>query len=142
MNASTVDTEQPFEDIVPKWHGPESPKAFFQFLRADRAYFHRVFAKWLRDAGFEIRWVRKRMNHHVWNLHLLRGTVLPGCEEETARQVVSTTLQRCGNDCRKKEIEVSVIGNRVGAAFIFPKGTTGSLIFSKQRASWCADDWP
>jgi hypothetical protein len=142
MNAPLTDADLPFETIAPRWRGPESPKAFFQFLRADCAYFHRVFAKWLSDSGFEIRWITKRVNFHVWNLHLLRGTVLPGCEEETARQVISTTLRRCGCGCRKKEIEVSVIGNRVGAAFIFPEGHTGSLVFSRRRASWCADDWP
>jgi hypothetical protein len=142
MNASTTDSEQLLAAIVPQWHGPESPHAFFQFLRADRAYFHRALSKMLGSVGFETRRITKRSQHHVWNLHLLSGTVRPGCEEETARQVISTTLQRCGWDCREKDIEVAVIGNRVGAAFIFAEGHTGSLIFSKQRASWCADDWP
>jgi hypothetical protein len=142
MSASTIDSEQLLASIVPEWHGPESPHGFFRFLRADRAYFHRAFVKWLCAAGFEMRRITKRANHHIWNLHLLRGTVRPGCEDEAARQVISTTLQRCGCDCPEKEIEVSVIGNRVGAAFIFPEGNAGSLVFSRQRASWCADDWP
>jgi hypothetical protein len=142
MSESTIDSEELLATIVPQWHGPESPHAFFQFLRADRAYFHRALVKWLGAAGFEIRRVTKRMNHHVWNLHLMRGTVRSGCEHETARQVISTTLQRCGCGCRGKEIEVSVIGNRIGAAFIFTEGNAGSLVFSKQRASWCADEWP
>ena len=111
MNTSAIDPSL----STLTWRGPESPKGFFRFLRADRAHFHNVLAKWLWEAGFEIRWIRKRMNHDVWNMHLLRGTVTPGCEEQKVRQVISTTLQRCGGDCRKKEIEVSVIGNRVGA---------------------------
>jgi hypothetical protein len=79
MDASTIDTSH--NTIA--WRGPESPKAFFRLLRADYSYFHRAFAKWLSQAGFEVRWVRKRMNHHVWNLHLLRGNVLAGCEAQT-----------------------------------------------------------
>ena len=75
MTDSAIDIVQPFGAIRPEWHGSESPKAFFEFLRADRARFHSIFSKWLRQAGFEIRWITKRMNHRVWNLHLLRGTV-------------------------------------------------------------------
>ena len=63
-------------------------------------------------------------------------------EVEAAREVIQATLDRFGVDCRKREIEVSVIGNRVGAAFIFERGTPGSLLFSKGRDSWCADAWP
>jgi hypothetical protein len=142
MSDSTNHSEELLATIVPQWHGAESPHAFFQFLRADRAYFHRAFLKGLAGAGFETRRITRRSAHHVWNLHLLRGTVRPGFEDETARQVISTTLQRCGCGCREKEIEVAVIGNRVGVAFIFAEGHTGSLIFSKQRESWCADNWP
>ena len=47
--------------------------------------------------GFQVRYVRKRTNYHVWNLYLLRGSVAPGTEAEAARQVMSLTLRamRC-----------------------------------------------
>jgi len=142
MSDSTLDAARPPGAFTTQWHGPESPKAFFQFLHADCAYFHRVFSKWLRQAGFEIRWIRKRMHHEVWELHLMRGSVYPGWEAETAREAICDTLRRCGAPCRKKEVEISVIGNRIGAAFIFAQGTPGSLAFSRGRESWCADEWP
>jgi hypothetical protein len=138
MSASAID---PSPSAL-SWCGSESPKGFFRFLRAHHAYFHRAFAKWLHEAGFEVRWVRKRMNHHVWNLYLMSGTVLPGCERDTARQVIAETLNRYGVECPEKEIEVSVIENRVGAAFIFKKGIPGSLSFCKGAEQWCADEWP
>lgn len=105
MSDSTINSEQLLASIVPEWRSPESPEAFLWFFRADRAYFHRAFVKWLGVAGFEMRRITKRANHHARNLHLLRGTVRPGCEDETARQVISTTRQRCGCDCRNNEIE-------------------------------------
>jgi hypothetical protein len=138
MNASAIDTSP----STVSWRGSESPKGFFRFLRAHPAYFHRVFAKWLREAGFEVRWVRKRANKDVWNVYLLRGSVPPGCEAETARQVISTTLRRSGVECPMKEIEIAVIGNRVGAAFIFEKGMPGSLSCCKGAGQWCAEEWP
>ena len=124
------------------WHGGESPKAFFAFLSAHPAHFHRVFAKWLTHAGFEIRWIRKRATHGVWNLYLLRGAVPPGEEDETARNVISATLKLWGVACAKSEVEVSIIGTRIGAAFIFESGTPGSLVYSRGRESWCPDTWP
>jgi hypothetical protein len=142
MDASTTSPQPLCETVGPQRPDPESPKLFFRLLRADLAYFHRVFAKWVGQSGFEIRWIVKRANHDLWNLHLLRGAVRPGCEEATARQIINSTLQRCGGGCRKKDIEISVIGNRIGAAFIFSKGHAGSLAFSRQRELWCADEWP
>jgi hypothetical protein len=82
------------------------------------------------------------MNHRVWNFHLLRGAVTPRCEEEIMRQVISIALERCGGNCRKKEIAVPMVGNRGSAAFILPKVTIDSLIFPKKGASWSAAEWP
>ena len=142
MNASILDPERGRGFITAQWQGPESPTGFFQFLRADWAYFHRVFSKWLQQAGFEIRWIRRRTNHDLWQLYLMRGTVIPGLEAQTARDTICATLKRCGADCRPRDIEVAVIGNRVGAAFIFDSGTPGSLVYSRGREAWCADEWP
>jgi hypothetical protein len=48
-----------------------------------------MIARGLHEAGFQVRYVRKRANHHVWNLYLLRGSVSPGTEAKAARQVMS-----------------------------------------------------
>jgi hypothetical protein len=125
-----------------EWRGEESPKGFFDFLRSHPARFHRVFSKWLGEAGFEPRWLCKRANHNIWNIHLLRGSVAPGEEIDTAVDIICAALRHCGVDCRKNDIEVSAIGNRLGASFIFEQGTPGSLVFTKGREAWCADEWP
>lgn len=125
-----------------EWRGPEDPKAFFAFLNAHPARFHRVFGKWLSGAGFQPRWICRRVNHGVWNVHLLRGTVAPGEEIDTAVDILSAALRHCGSDHRRHDIEVTAIGNRLGAAFIFEQGTPGSLVFTKGREAWCADEWP
>lgn len=121
----------------------ESPKGFFlQVLRADPAQFHRAFAKWLRAAGFEIATIRRRTNHGVWNIRVKRGAVPVGREVETVEEVIRTTVERCGVMCPAREIEARLIGTQVGAAFIFPRGTAGSLVFTQGRESWCADAMP
>lgn len=142
MSRSILQPRRPPNITTTEWHEPESPKAFFRLLRQNHAYYHRVFEKWLRQAGFEVRWIRKRVYHEVWNLHLLRGGVNPGDEAEATREVICDTVKRCGVKCSKRDVEVSVIGNRVGVAFIFNLGTPGSLSFSMGRESWCADAWP
>ncbi len=142
MSASREHREKRQHTRVQRWHGAENPKAFFAFLRADPGYSHRVISKWLRQRGFETRWVRRRVHFGVWNLHLIRGTVVPGTEDHAVRQTVRETLKRFGVDCPLNEVEVSVIGSRIGAAFIFHGGTPGSLVVSKGRENWCADEWP
>lgn len=142
MSAAILDAERPFGAITARWRGPESPKAFFRGLRSAPSYFHEIIARWLHEAGFQVRYVRKRANHQVWNLYLLRGGVPPGTEAEAARQTLSVTLKRCGIECPKKEIEITVIGKTVGAAFIFQDGAPGTLVFTQGRELWCADAWP
>jgi hypothetical protein len=142
MSAATLDAERPFGAITAQWRGPESPKAFFRGLRSAPSYFHEMIARGLHEAGFQVRYVRKRANHQVWNLYLLRGSVPPGTEAEAARQVMSVTLRRCGVECLKKEIEIAVIGNSLGATFLFQDGAPGTLAFTKGQESWCADAWP
>lgn len=123
--------------------GVEDPKAFFVWLRSDPAYFHRVLAKWVvADTGWKIRWILKRKHFNVWNLHLLRHDVTPGTEAEAARNAVYSALQRCGDPCPKRDIEVSLIGGRVGVAFIFEKGVPGSLRFTEGRGIWSDEQWP
>jgi hypothetical protein len=142
MSAVTFDAERPFGAITAQWRGPESPKAFFRCLRSAPSYYHEMIARGLHETGFQVRYVRKRANHQVWNLYLLRGGVSPGTEAEAARQTLSVTLRRCGVECPKKEIEITVIGNTVGASFIFQDGAPGTLVLTKGRESWCADAWP
>ena len=141
MRRSGFDTEGHHGAIESQWRGPESPKAFFARLRADPAHFHRIFSRWLLEAGFEIRWLKKRANH-MWNSYLLCGSVFPGWEVGTAKEVIRTTLKRCGVDYPKTEIEASVIGKTVGVAFIFRSGTPGTLAFRRGRELWCADFGP
>ena len=141
MRRSGFDTEGHHGATESQWRGPESPKAFFAHLRAHPAHFHRIFAKWLCEAGFEIRWLKKQANR-VWNMYLMRGSVFPGWETETAKEVITTTMKRCGVDYPKREIEVSVIGITVGVAFVFHSGTPGTLAFRRGREFWCADACP
>ena len=89
MSAAALDAERPCGAITAQWRGPESPKAFFRCLRSAPSYFHEMIARGLHEAGFQVRYVRKRANHHVWNLYLLRGSVSPGTEAKAARQVMS-----------------------------------------------------
>ena len=123
-------------------HERESPKGFFRFLRSDRAYFHRLFATRLGLAGFGITGVKKRAHHDIWNARLLRGSVAPGAEVQTAKGVISAAMKHCGVNYPKREVEVAVIGNRITCAFEFHKGVPGSLVFTKGRQSWSAEEWP
>jgi hypothetical protein len=120
----------------------ESPKGFFRLLRADRTRLHRVFANSLTAGGFEIGTVRKRSTHDVWNVFFRRGGVTPGCEAQTAKIVIGRTLKDSGVKCPRRDIDVSVIGSRISAAFIFHKGIPGSLVFRRGQECWCADEWP
>jgi len=121
----------------------ENPKFFFfKVLKNDPKRFFRLFASTLESAGFQPVWVRKRAHHNVWNVCLRRDRILPGTEAETAADVVSTAIRRSGAECLEREVEVSVIGDRVGLSFIFEQGVPGTLVFRQGKECWCDDPMP
>jgi hypothetical protein len=87
-------------------------------------------ARFLTAAGFDIRRIERKDNHaHVWVVHMRRGFVPWGQEVETAKVYVQTFLRRQGVRYPKREIDVSVRGDRMIVAFIWEAGTPGMLIY-------------
>ena len=89
-----------------------------------------------------VRYIRKRMHHHAWEAAVLRGSVEPGTELEAARKCIVGVLRRGGAIPHDNEVDITVIGGRAVAAFIFKLGSPGTLMFVKGRMNWCADEWP
>lgn len=120
----------------------ETPKRFFELLRADYRRFHRVFAERLGTAGFEVRRIRKRANKGIWEVHMRRGSVPPGTEQQMMRRVICGVLASFGVKCPLRDVDFYVRGDRMSAAFIFDKGTVGSLSYFRGEEQWCAVPWP
>lgn len=141
----SVGTTKPLTGVGPRvsgCHFPETPKGFFKLLQADHRHFHRIFAYRLGAAGFNVRRVRKRANRGVWETDLRRGSVPPGKEQEAMRRVICETLSSFGSEYPERDLDVYARGDRVTAAFIFEKGTVGSLSYFKGAEQWCAEPWP
>jgi hypothetical protein len=111
--------------------GPPDPlKKFLAKRNLDGLFHHCRLARFLTGAGFDIRRIERKDNHaHVWNVHMRRGFVPWGQEVETAKVYVQTFLRRQGVRYPKREILVSVRGDRMIVAFIWGAGTPGMLIF-------------
>ena len=120
----------------------ETPKGFFKLLSADYRRFHRVFAERLGAAGFEVRWIRKRANKGIWEVHMLRGKVLPGTEQQIMRRVICGALASFGVKCPLRDVDFYVRGDRMSVAFFFDNGEIGSLSYFKGEEKWCSEPWP
>ena len=95
-------------------------------------YHHCRLARFLTAAGFDIRRIERQDNlADVWVVQLRRGFVPSGEEVETAKAYVHTFLLRQGVRYPKREIDVSVRGERLIVAFIWKAGTPGMLIFGE-----------
>ena len=109
---------------------PDALKGFLAKRDLDGLYHHCRLARFLTGAGFDIRRIERQDNHaDVWRVHMRRGFVPWGQEVETAKAYVQTFLRRQGVHCPKREICVSVRGDRMIVAFIWKPGTPGMLIF-------------
>jgi hypothetical protein len=120
----------------------ESPKGFFKLLRADPRRVHRLIAKRLADSGFEVRRIRKRAHHGLWEAHVRRGNVSPGVELEKMRLAVCGVLGSFGVICRSRDVELCSRGDQLSAAFLFNRGEIGSMTFSKGQEKWSSERWP
>ena len=120
----------------------ESPKTFFRLLQSDHRRVHRLLAKRLNEAGFEVRRITKRANKDVWNVHMRRGSAPPGRDQQLMREAIRGVLASFDVKCSLRDLDVSLRGDRRTAAFIFDKGTIGSLSYFKGAEQWCADPWP
>ena len=109
---------------------PDSLKSFLAKRKLDGLYHHCRLARFLTAAGFDIHRVERENNHaNVWVVFMRRGFVPWGEEVETAKLYVQTFLRRQGVRCPKRDIVVSVRGDRMIVAFIWEAGTPGMLIF-------------
>ncbi len=109
---------------------PDPLKKFLAKRNLDGLYYHCRLARFLTGAGFDIRRIERQDNHaDVWVIHMRRGFVPWGEEVETAKAYVHTFLRRQGVHYPKREINVSVRGERLIVAFIWEAGTPGMLIF-------------
>jgi hypothetical protein len=109
---------------------PDALKKFLAKRSLGGLYHHCRLARFLTGAGFDIRRVEREDNHaDVWVVHMRRGFVPWGEEVETAKSYVQTFLRRQGVHYPKREIDVSVRGDRMIVAFIWKAGTPGMLIF-------------
>jgi hypothetical protein len=91
---------------------------------------HCRLARFMTGAGFDIRRIERKDNHaDVWLVHMRRGFVPCGQEEETAKDYIQTFLRRQGVRYRKREINVMVRGDRMVVAFRWTRGAPGMLIF-------------
>ncbi len=110
---------------------PPAPlKKFLAKRSLDGLYYHCRLARFLTGAGFDIRRVERQDNHaDVWVVHMRRGFVPWGEEIETAKAYVQTFLRRQGIRYPKREIVVSVRGDRIIVAFNWEAGTPVMLIF-------------
>ncbi len=109
---------------------PDSLRKFLANRNLDGLYHHCRLARFLTGAGFDIRRVERQDSHaDVWVVHMRRGFVPWGEEVETAKVYVQTFLRRQGVRYPKREIEVSVRGERLIVVFIWEAGTPGMLIF-------------
>jgi hypothetical protein len=120
----------------------ETPKRFFELLRADYRRFHRVFAERLGTAGFEVRRIRKRSTGGIWEVAMRRGSVRPGTEQQMMRRVICGVLASFGVKCPLRDVDFYVRGDRMSAAFAFDRGTTGSLSYFKNEEKWSSEPWP
>lgn len=120
----------------------ETPKGFFKLLCEDYRRFHRVFAERLSSAGFQVRRIRKRANKGVWEVYMRRGSVPPGTEQEIMRRVICRALSSFGVKCPVRDVDYSLRGDRMTAAFLFNRGAIGTLSFFKGEEKWCAEPWP
>jgi hypothetical protein len=114
----------------------ESPKAFFQWLRNQPQYVHRLFAQWLTEAGFEVRSVLRQEAQPVWGARMRRGRVPQGNEEQVARQTICAGLKRFGVKYQLCEVDVLVQADRVESYFLFDKGHPGMLTFDRGQEQW------
>jgi hypothetical protein len=109
---------------------PVPLKKFLVKRRLDCLFHHCRLARFLTGAGFDIRRIERKDNHaDVWVVHMRRGFVPWGQEVESAKVYVQTFLRRQGVRYPKREIDVSVHGDRILVAFIWKAGTPGMLIF-------------
>jgi hypothetical protein len=120
----------------------ESPKGFFELLRADPRRVHRLIAKRLTDSGFEVRRVRKRVHHQLWEVDIRRGSVAPGLEEEKLRLAIRGALSCFAVSCPLGDVEFCPRGgDRISGAFLLDRGVFGSLTFSKGEEKWSSERW-
>jgi hypothetical protein len=109
---------------------PDPLKKFLAKRELDGLYHHCRLARFLTEAGFDIRRIERKDNHaDVWNVHMRRGFVPWGEEVETAKTYVRTFLRRQGVRYPRHEIDVMLRGERLVVAFIWKAGTPGTLIF-------------
>ncbi len=109
---------------------PDPLKKFLAKRSLDGLYHHCRLARFLTGAGFDIRRIERQDNHaDVWVVHMRRGFVPWGEEVETAKAYVQTFLRRRGVPYPRREIDVSLRGDRIVVAFIWKAGTPGILIF-------------
>jgi hypothetical protein len=109
---------------------PDALKGFLATRDLDGLRYHCQLARFLTGAGFDIRRIERQDNHaDVWLVHMRRGFVPWGQEVETAKAYVQTFLRRQGVHYPKREICVSVRGDRLVVVFGWKAGTPGLLIF-------------
>ena len=125
-----VNDERPQPEPNRRGTPPDPLKKFLAKRKLGGLYHHCRLARFLTAAGFDIRRVERKDNHaDVWVVHMRRGFVPWGEEVVTAKACVQTFLRRQGVRYPKREIEVSMQGDRMIVAFIWKAGTPGMLIF-------------
>jgi hypothetical protein len=114
----------------------ESPKRFFQVLREQQCYVHRLLGKWLTQAGFQVRTIRRIHVHPIWEVRLRRGSVAQGGEVRAAFETICTVLSDYAVEHPEHEVDVYERGDMVQALFTFDQGTAGTLAVSGDNEKW------
>jgi hypothetical protein len=114
----------------------ESPKRFFQVLREQQCYVHKLLGKWLTQAGFQVKTIRRMDVHPVWEVRLGRGCVAQGYEVRAAFETICAVLSDHAVKHPEREVDVYARDERVQALFIFDQGTAGTLAVSGDNEKW------
>jgi len=113
----------------------ENPKKTFRLMVASMG-FHRQIALRLQRAGFTVRRIVRQQIHPVWEAHLNLANVPTETGEERLRSEICHFLRKHCARCSAKEINVTVSGDRVRAAFLWEGGESGWMSFYRGEEEW------